>query len=84
MKNITVTVDDELYHRARICAAEQRTTVSALVRGYLQQLICGESEFSRLQREQNELIARIRTESPGFCASDRLPRADLYARDAVR
>ncbi len=38
MKNITVSVDDEIYHRARIRAAEKRTSVSALVRRALQEL----------------------------------------------
>ena len=38
MKNITVSVSDELYHTARLRAAERRSTVSALVRGFLEQL----------------------------------------------
>ena len=32
MKNITVALDDEIYRRARIHAAEQGTSVSALVK----------------------------------------------------
>lgn len=35
MKNITVSVDDELYRSARREAARRRTSVSALVREYL-------------------------------------------------
>jgi len=35
MKNITVSVDDETYRRARITAAEQGRSVSAMVREYL-------------------------------------------------
>jgi hypothetical protein len=35
MKNITVSLDDETYRRARIVAAEQNTSVSALVRRFL-------------------------------------------------
>jgi plasmid stability protein len=35
MKNITVSVADEVHRRARIHAAEQGTSVSALVRDYL-------------------------------------------------
>ena len=38
MKNITVAVDDEVYRRARIAAAERSTSVSALVRDYLRAL----------------------------------------------
>ena len=35
MKNITVSVDDELYHAARIEAVRQRKSLSALVREFL-------------------------------------------------
>ena len=39
MRNITVSVDDATYRRARIRAAELDTSVSALVRGYLGSLV---------------------------------------------
>lgn len=35
MKNITVSVDDETYRLARVKAAERGTSVSAMVREYL-------------------------------------------------
>ncbi len=38
MKNITVSVDDETYRRARITAAERGRSVSAMVREYLASL----------------------------------------------
>jgi hypothetical protein len=38
MKNITVTVDDELYRHARICAAYRNTTLTELVRSFLFEL----------------------------------------------
>lgn len=38
MKNITVTIDDETHRAARIRAAEMGTSVSALVKDYLQGL----------------------------------------------
>lgn len=38
MKNITVSVDEETYRRARIRAAEEDTSVSALVKGFLIEL----------------------------------------------
>jgi len=37
MRNITVAVDDDTYKRARIAAAERDTSLSALVKAYLQQ-----------------------------------------------
>jgi plasmid stability protein len=76
MKNITVTVDDETYRRARIKAAEQDTSVSALVKRFLTSLTSGESEFDRLAREEKEIRARIR----GFDGGDRLSREDVHER----
>ncbi len=84
MKNITVTVNEDLYHRARVRAAEKRTSVSALVREFLEQLAEADSDFSRRQRAQNELIARIRAEHPGFSASERLARDEAHERNAFR
>jgi plasmid stability protein len=76
MKNITVTVDDETYRRARMKAAEQDTSVSALVKRFLTELVAGESEFDRLKREERELRERIHA----FRAGDRLSRDDVHER----
>jgi hypothetical protein len=84
VKNITVSVDDELYHKARVRAAERRTTLSALVRGFLVSLTEKEDDFERLQRRQNELISLIRAQNPGFSAAERLTRTGVHDRDALR
>ena len=76
MRNITVTVDDETYKRARIVAAEHDTSVSALVKTYLIQLATQESEFERLKRQEQE----IRDQILSFTASDRLTRDELHDR----
>jgi plasmid stability protein len=76
MKNITVSVDDEVYRRARIKAAERDTSVSALVKGFLVRLADDEGDFERLAREEKELRARVKD----FSASDRLPREELHER----
>src|SRR5205823_634208 len=44
MKNITVSLDDQTYRRARIKAAELDTSVSALVRKYLIELAGQETD----------------------------------------
>lgn len=77
MKNITVSVDDFTYRRARMKAAERDTSVSALVRQFLAALAQDESEGERLKREEAALRAAIR----GFSASDRLARDDIHRRD---
>ena len=76
MRNITVSVDDETYERARVAAAERDTSLSALVKAYLQQLVSPESEFERLKREERE----IRNQIVSFSASDRLSREELHGR----
>jgi plasmid stability protein len=84
MKNITVSVDDEIYHRARVRAAEQRTSVSALVRQALQDLASEETEFERLKRLEGEISSKLLARSSRFSASDRLSRDDVHHRNALR
>ena len=87
MKNITVSVDEEIYRLARIKAAEEGTTVSALVRNYLMGLCQGESReqrFQRLQKLQDEVLAAYIARSGGLHMSENLPRDALYDRDAFR
>ena len=77
-------MDDELYHLARVRAAERRTTVSGLVRGFLRRVVHEETHFERLQARQNEVLGRIVLRGAGISASERLSRDDLHERHAVR
>ena len=54
-RNITVSVDDATYRRARIRAAELDTSVSALVRDYLQSMA-----FERAEGAPTETVAERR------------------------
>ena len=76
MRNITVSVDDETYKRARIAAAELDTSLSALVKAYLEKLTAGESDSERLKRQEREIRNRI----TDFSASDRLSREEVHGR----
>ena len=78
MKNITVSLDDDTYRRARMIAAQRDTSVSALVKRFLLDLGSGESETERLKRQERELRERI----TDFDASDRLSRDDAHRRGA--
>jgi hypothetical protein len=82
MKNITVSLDEEIYRQARIKAAEQNSSVSALVRRFLVQLTTGESEAERRKRLQAETLAAIRVQQ-SFRAADRISRDELHDRDAI-
>ena len=79
MKNITVTVPDDVYRNARIRAAERGTSVSALVGEYLRALSGRGAEFSRLEAQQQQIQSQISR----FRAGDRLDRDQLHDR-AVR
>ena len=79
VKNITVSISDEVYRAARIRAAELGTSVSALVSDYLDSIAERDAEFERLATQQR----RIQQEIKRFSASDRLGRDELHDR-AVR
>ena len=58
-------------------AAELDTSVSALVRRYLNELGASETEFERLKRREGELRAPVPV---GFRASDNLSRERVHER----
>ena len=77
MTNITVSVDEETYRRSRIKAAEIGTSVSALVRAYLSDLVehgAPESRFDRLRRLQDETLEAIRSRGSSHDQSVGSPR----------
>jgi plasmid stability protein len=78
VKNITVSLDDEIYRRARIRAAELDTSVSSLVRHFLSDLAAVESEAERLKRQEATLRGRV----VDFRGGERLSRERLHDRDA--
>lgn len=76
MPKITVTVDDELYKRASMAAAERDTSIPALVKVYLEQLAAQQTDTERLKRKEREIRNRI----TAFTASHRLSRDDVHER----
>jgi len=80
MKNITVSVGDDVHRRARIRAAERGTSVSAAVREFLVRWSGEESNFDRRKRLQAETLRGIAT----FRAGDRLPRDKVHSRGNLR
>ena len=79
MKNITVSVPDDVYRDARVRAAERGSSVSGLVAQYLRSLSEQGSEFARLEAQQREVQDQI----DRFRAGDRLDRDEIHGR-AVR
>ena len=56
MKNITLSVEDELYEESRVLAAQRKTTVTGMVREYLQSLSAAEQRRERARREILKMI----------------------------
>lgn len=84
MKNVTVSLDDETYRRARVKAAEIGRSLSALVRDALNALGTGESEFERLHRQELELREKLGEEPTVGRASERLSRDEVHDRGRDR
>jgi len=76
MRNLTVSVPDEVYRRARVRAAERGRSVSALVAEFLATLNETDEEFERRLSQQAEVLAEI----DAFRAGDRLGRDELHDR----
>lgn len=80
MKNITVSVSDDVYRAARIAAAERGTSVSAIVAEHLRSLSDGGDSAAELL----EVIHGIRAKHPGIRAGDRLTREEVHDRERAR
>jgi hypothetical protein len=76
VRNITVSVADDVYRTARIRAAELGKSLSALVAEFLSSLSERETEFARLEAKQRRVQGEIRS----FRARDRLTRDDVHDR----
>jgi plasmid stability protein len=76
VKNITISVPDDVYREARIRAAEHGSSVSALVAEYLRSLSDRDAEFDRLEAQQHQVQGEI----DRFSARDRLDRDEIHGR----
>lgn len=82
MKNITVSLEDELYREARVAAAQAGTSVTALVREFLTALTGRDSATASpgCQAAILETIQRIRKQHPDFDPGIRLSRDEVHSR----
>jgi plasmid stability protein len=74
--NITVSLPEDVYRRARIRAAEQNVSLSALVRRILLDVGSAETDFERRRRLQDEVLASVSR----FSAAKRISRDKVHAR----
>jgi hypothetical protein len=76
MKNITLSVDEDILAAARRHAAEHDSTVNALVRDYLTKLAAYESRADRARARLRQLSAQ----SAGRLGKKTWSREDLHDR----
>lgn len=80
VKNITISLPDDVYRAARIKAAEMERSLSALVRELIVELCSRRDDFEERKQKQAKVMAQI----TNFRAADRLTRDDAHDRDALR
>jgi len=76
MKNITLSVDEEVLAAVRRHAAERNSSVNALVREYLTGLAAHEDRANRARARLRQLSAQ----SQGRLGKKRWTREDLHGR----
>jgi hypothetical protein len=76
VKNIKVSVPDDVYCQARISAAERGMSLSGMVSDYLRSLVDRDAELARSRADWREVAAEIKD----FRAGDRLGRDALHER----
>jgi plasmid stability protein len=79
VKNITVSLPEDVYRAARVVAASRDTSVSALVREYLETLEA-KTDFERRAQLERDTLASITR----FRASGRVKRDAVHERREVR
>jgi hypothetical protein len=80
VKNITITVDEEVAHWARVWAAEQNTSVSRLVGELLRQRMREEKDYElAMRRYSRRKPAELKASSGSYPKRD-----ELHARNDLR
>lgn len=85
MRNITLKIDDETYHKARIRAARDGTSVSSMVRAYLSGLVAGEDSGQPSHRSIVAELEKIYAEADAGAKPRPKPlaplsREEIYAK----
>jgi hypothetical protein len=80
MNNVTITLDDDTFARARVKAAERNLSLSRFVGEVLREHMRGDDEYERAMRR-----ALSRKPTPLLKPGERLPtREELHDRAAMR
>jgi hypothetical protein len=72
-QNLTISIDEDLLYRARALARKQGTSLNALLRGYLENLV-GEQPGEAVADE----LLMLMHEHGGRSGGRKIPRDELY------
>jgi hypothetical protein len=79
--NITLTLDDQLVKEVRKIAVERDTTLTGLVRAYLQDLAAQEANSAKVRLDQQRFLETVeRLKAPLNYEKRTWRREDLYDR----
>ena len=91
MKNISVSVDEDTHRRLRSMAAEQGTSVSAIIRKHIPIILngwahadTGETEPEWRRRRLTEVLEEFQRKGIGISMKDNQTREEMYQRNASR
>jgi hypothetical protein len=76
MANLTITLEDEILHRARMRALEQQTSVNALLRDYLEAYAAAGTTWD----QATDAVLRLSERSQSSRGDRRWTRDELHER----
>lgn len=80
MKNVTVSIPEEVYRRARLKAAAENTSVSKVVSRFLESYGAEEERIAAARAQMETLFRKVK----GFGVGKKIPREEIHARRRVR
>ena len=81
MKNITLKIDDETYRKARIRAANEGTSVSAIVRNYLESLGKQDAEEEKAEQKRVKRLQALYAEADARAKNTPRQEPWVFKRD---
>ena len=84
MKNITLAVDEAVLEKVRIVAAQERTTVNAMVRRFLEEKAKGSDVAARRRAAIERILELSRTAESNMQAGWKFNRDEIYAERLSR
>ena len=85
MKQFTLDLDDATLDSAETKARQSGTSLASVVVNFLRQFSGGgDSEFDRLEKQEESLRQQMRARGTVFAGGERLTRDELHERHAVR